>query len=74
MIARYNERITITLPKSLIKKIRRLAKSTNTPLSKQFKELLVESLRIYEDKPLTPEEMELLEEQIRIAKIRWLDD
>lgn len=82
MIAKYNERITITLSKSLIKRLKKICKFDHRPISKYIAYAIDETIRQREWEihyaNLTDEEKEYLnndlQEQIRIAKTPWLDN
>lgn len=82
MIAKENERITITLPKTLIKRMKKICKYDNSQISKFIQKEIEKVIKDRELEikfsKLTDEEKEYihgnLEETIRILKTPWLDD
>lgn len=82
MIAKDKERITITLPKTLIKRMKKICKYNNTQISKYIQKEIEKVIKNRELEikysKLTDEEKEYihgnLEETIRILKTPWLDD
>ncbi len=82
MIAKDKERITITLPKTLIKRIKKVCKYDNYKVSKyiqkEIEKIVKERELQIKYSKLTDEEKEYihgnLEETIRILKTPWLDE
>lgn len=76
MVKKWNERITITLPKNQMKWLRKTAKSRHKTVSDYIKEILSSQRFFYEPifDPVDNMTEEELKEVIRIAKTPWLDD